>query len=395
MRVSKRAPTPAARGIASTEPAALLPLVESLYAATYDRDGWAPFLRRYGDAVRGTTTGLLAQDVRHDRGAVDVFVGFDPTWLRRYREYYSRLNPWIMQRKDLLQPGAVATSQMICPDSDVFRTEYYGEFLRPQGIFHGLRGVILREDSRVYALTTLRPSVKGPFGQPELQVLRALMPHLQTALQIQRRMAGLQEVRDAASAAFDYMAFGAILLDSSGQPLVINRSAKQVLDERDGLTVGCNGLHAATAMETAHLRRLISDATATSAGHGLGAGGLLNVSRPSLRRPLAVLVAPLGRRDLGLASRRAFVAVFVSDPERNPESPPELLQRLYALTPAEGRLVRLLVQGNTLEAAAEELAISRHTARTHLKSVFSKTGARRQADLLRMVLTGPAALRHD
>lgn len=370
-------------------------LIEHLYAAGSNPDGWPRFLTTYADAVGGTTTGLLTQDIREDRGAVDIFVRFDPTWMRRYREYYSRINPWITQRKDLLEVGSIVTSQMICPDSQVLRSEYYADFLQPQGIFHGLRAVILREDSRVYALTTLRPASNGAFGPREIDLVKALMPHLQRTLQIRRRFADLERIQDAASAAFDLMAFGLILLDSAGRVLIINRSAREIIETRDGLSVGGDGLHAATSAETAQLRRLVLAAAATSAGRALASGGAINLSRPSMSRPLAVLVAPLGRRELTLGRTRAHVAVFVTDPERTPEGPPHVLQRLYSLTPAEARLVSLLMQGHTVEAAAEELAISPLTARTQLKGIFGKTGVRRQGDLLRLVLTGPAALRLD
>jgi DNA-binding NarL/FixJ family response regulator len=39
-----------------------------------------------------------------------------------------------------------------------------------------------------------------------------------------------------------------------------------------------------------------------------------------------------------------------------------------------------------IQAAADRLGITRATARTHLQSVFDKTGAHRQAGLVRLVL---------
>jgi DNA-binding CsgD family transcriptional regulator len=38
---------------------------------------------------------------------------------------------------------------------------------------------------------------------------------------------------------------------------------------------------------------------------------------------------------------------------------------------------------------ADLLEISRHTARNHLKRIFEKTGAHRQADVVRLVLSCP------
>jgi DNA-binding CsgD family transcriptional regulator len=59
---------------------------------------------------------------------------------------------------------------------------------------------------------------------------------------------------------------------------------------------------------------------------------------------------------------------------------------VYRLTPAEARLAALLAEGKHLDAAAALLGITLHTARTHLKRIFSKTAAQSQADLVRLVL---------
>ena len=39
------------------------------------------------------------------------------------------------------------------------------------------------------------------------------------------------------------------------------------------------------------------------------------------------------------------------------------------------------------------MGISRETARTHLKHIFAKTGTQRQAELVGLVLGGPAPMR--
>ena len=63
------------------------------------------------------------------------------------------------------------------------------------------------------------------------------------------------------------------------------------------------------------------------------------------------------------------------------------LHRAFALTPCEARLALHLVTGETLRSAAAELHISYETARTQLKSIFSKTGTSRQAELVGLIVT--------
>lgn len=106
--------------------------------------------------------------------------------------------------------------------------------------------------------------------------------------------------------------------------------------------------------------------------------------------PLSVLVVPVGS---GTGGAARGVTLFVSDPEAPPAIHPETLEGLYGLTVAEARLVIALVLGQTLDAVATTTGTSPNTLKNHLKAVFRKTGATRQAELMKLVLTGPAIFR--
>jgi DNA-binding CsgD family transcriptional regulator len=62
------------------------------------------------------------------------------------------------------------------------------------------------------------------------------------------------------------------------------------------------------------------------------------------------------------------------------------LKNRFGLTPAEARIVLRLVSGDSLRSAAKALGIKYETVRTHLKSIFQKTGTRRQAELVIVVI---------
>lgn len=64
---------------------------------------------------------------------------------------------------------------------------------------------------------------------------------------------------------------------------------------------------------------------------------------------------------------------------------------LFGLTPAEACLVAGLVAGYSLEQYAVRRGVSLGTVRGQLKQVLGKTGATRQAELVRLVLSSVAA----
>ena len=67
--------------------------------------------------------------------------------------------------------------------------------------------------------------------------------------------------------------------------------------------------------------------------------------------------------------------------------PIELLRRHFGLTPAEAKLALHLAAGETLRSAEAKLGMTYETARTHLKSIFQKTGTCRQAELVVTIVT--------
>jgi DNA-binding CsgD family transcriptional regulator len=95
------------------------------------------------------------------------------------------------------------------------------------------------------------------------------------------------------------------------------------------------------------------------------------------------------RRELG-AGFAARVAVFIRELGDTAPFPAELFVRRYGITPAESRVMQLLVQGMTPADAAEALGISLPTARTHLARLLDKTGTSRQADLVRLAMSALA-----
>ena len=64
---------------------------------------------------------------------------------------------------------------------------------------------------------------------------------------------------------------------------------------------------------------------------------------------------------------------------------PDFVTRIFGLSPAEARLLPLLLRGCTPQQIAQELGVKVTTVRSQLSSVFAKTGATRQQDLIRLL----------
>lgn len=69
------------------------------------------------------------------------------------------------------------------------------------------------------------------------------------------------------------------------------------------------------------------------------------------------------------------------------------LRQLLGLTPALARLAAALAAGETVAEQAEKAGVTQGTARNQLKELFARTGTQRQAELVRVLLSGVAQLR--
>ena len=168
--------------------------------------------------------------------------------------------------------------------------------------------------------------------------------------------------------------------------------AEQILKEEDGLTARAGQLEAASAHQSVELRRLIGGISEFRTNTESELDHVISLSRPSMKRPLAVLIAPIPCVDATWPLAHTAVALFVSDPDRLPRLPVDELMALYGLSPAEARLAVALIEEVSLKTAAERLAITEGTARVYLKRIFNKTDVKSQAALMKLLLTGPAAL---
>lgn len=366
----------------------LLPLVYELGA-----EGWRPLLDAVG---RRTGSGLVAvhrYDFKRRRGDLEhgALVA-DESWRAAYREHFSALNPYVRGNRRRLRTDRAVLGSELLPLGDLAATEFYCDFLRPQKLHHSI-GIVARSDAAVnVSLTALRAEGRGAYTTEEQRLFTLLGPHLRQALEVRGRLGELELTLEGLAAALDRLPQGALLLDDADRPLVVNRRAEEVLAEDDGLSLGATGLAAARSDETARLRRLLAPGSDRDEDRLARAGGALRLPRPSCREPLSLLVThlPLRRR---LGHHAGLKLVFVSDPDAAPRTTTGALRQLYGLTPAEARLTDRLLRGRSLTRAASDLGISVHTARTHLKRVFAKTGTHRQAELVRRCLQGVAGLR--
>jgi DNA-binding CsgD family transcriptional regulator/PAS domain-containing protein len=281
--------------------------------------------------------------------------------------------------------GTIVYREQIWTDREYQMSPIFNDIIRPQKLWHWAFAPLILERDVFIPMGVLRTAETPLFDRQSADLMSSLLPHLVRALQVSLRLDILRTRAETAEALIDRLSIGVILVDEAGGVIQVNKAANAVLCIGDGLTAYRGHLNTRSSDQTKALRRLIGNAAQTSQGIGSQSGGAMSVSRPSEKRPLAVLVAPLRTEDTIFEMPHVCAIVFVSDPEQEPRLPLDALSDLYHLTPQQTALVRRLAAGDTLDAAGEELGITRNTARTHLRLIFDKTGVRSQTQLARLL----------
>lgn len=182
------------------------------------------------------------------------------------------------------------------------------------------------------------------------------------------------------AAAFDAVDVAMLVLTPNASLLYATAKGEELLDANDPLVVSRSGrVTAARPAAAEDLRRLLAGAVAGKVG-AVALDGSDGERRYSL---LAVALA--AHEEAGTP-----IALFLQEVGRPTRLSGNVLAAVYGLTRAEGRLAEALANGMSTAEAAGSFGISPLTARTQLKSIFAKTGTSRQADLVRLMLTGPA-----
>jgi hypothetical protein len=113
---------------------AILSTVERIYDATLADDAWQSALESIVDLVRGKHAMLLAREPAHVTLAASARM--DERGFARFLS--PEATGWLDAATQALPAGLVAIQSHHVSDRDFERTDFYNEFVRPVGGFHGM-----------------------------------------------------------------------------------------------------------------------------------------------------------------------------------------------------------------------------------------------------------------
>jgi DNA-binding CsgD family transcriptional regulator len=351
--------------------------IDALYDAAVGHEDWGLALQQLATLFNAGFADLCSwtHDRQHvsglahglDRDDYDgVLLGF---WFNR--------NVW-SRKKPARIPGEVLSTRSMVPREDLRRSEMYRAYLESRGLHEGLRFTLWADQTGLGDVSLLRPWSGGAFGPAEVALGRMIIPHLQRATTITRRLREADFRLDGASGGAAAGDMAAIAFDRGGRPFWFNTTARQMVERGMPLRLVSGQLRAATQAATAALAAAVARA---AAGHQ---GGAVMLPRSDAQGSVNAIVVALSHRDDWSLPVPPAAMIYLRAPD--PQAPDaEALRALFGLTAAEGELARDLQGGATIAEVAARTGRSQNTLRTHLARLLQKTGTTRQIELVRLL----------
>jgi len=367
-------------------------IVSGIYDAVLNPSHWPSVLEDTCKVLNAAAAGLNVHDTTSRVAQLVYSWGDDPRYSALYIERLAQLNPFVTASAGAKTGDIQCVSEMMS-DEEYRASPFYKEYCVPQGYGDVMAVILERTATMLATVSVVRMERDGPFDSETMRFIRMLAPHFRRAALIGRVIEFHRSEAEVLTEALDQFSGAIFLVDADGRIQFANTAAKSLLGQPSPLTVAHGRLVAHNGDAMKALRAGIAAAAVSDAAFGVHADAI-PLDDLSRTRWLGHLLPLMGgqRRSIG-RSFNAVAALFVRQQPDHVQSWQNIAQ-IYRLTPTEQRVLQTLVELGGVPETAAKLGVAVGTVKTHLQSLFDKTGVRRQVELVKLVAETESPFRH-
>ena len=369
----------------TTEIEQLSQVLAAFYDATLDPVTWPAALEAACAYLDGAAANIFWQDPVAQSALVFHSWNDNPDFVKSYVNHYVRLNPFF-PAITFIDPGVIFSGGDIIPHAEFQKSRFFEEWVDPQG-FIDVVGVNLYRFSTSAACFSVRRSRAQGVVDPEMRRRMTLIaPHVRRAVMIGREIDRQKSMSTKLGAILDSVTSGAFLVDATGRVDFTNEAGDALLKAGTLLKLRDGALTVVDPAANRALRAsLATTAVGTDVSLGHGSPSILLASQTGERFLAHILPLSSGARQKASLGYCATAAIFVRRAEIPVMSGVEAVARSHKLTFSEIRVLQAVGTGGSIREIADALGLTSATVKTHLASIFRRTGARRRSDLLRQI----------
>lgn len=352
-------------------------LVRALYASLIADAPWHGFLTELRDQLDAQFATLIVSRGAGAAPSLMVSPMGDPKGIEDYCDHLFRIDPFTD-----LPEGRVVSQFEHLTERGYKQSAFYRDYLQFEDTSHIL-GFDLRTGGFATRIRITRTGGGAAFDARERRCCDRIIPHIRQAMEIYQRLEASRSEHAVYSGAIEQFALGAIILDEHNDVIRCNAVAQAILTEMDGIALAGRRLTLGKAGADNEFRAFLRMSRAAPGGPN----PVFRVERPSGRRDIGIIARPVATADYLHAAGAPALALYLADPERQMQVNARALRELFDLTPTEAAISACVANGLSVRESAARLGIASNTVRTHLRSIFAKTGVSRQSQLVHLVHT--------
>lgn len=363
-------------------------LVGEIYDAAVDPAQRNAALEQVSNFVGGCAATILSRDTARLSIEIHQHFGTESRFRQLYRDRYVELDPLLDRHLNFTAEQTIGVADVM-PHEDFLATSFYREWVEPQGAIDLATVALEKSDARTTILQVLRHRSRGTVDEPMRERMRLLAPHIQRSRIMGRQIRARSHTVDDLADVLDKLSTAICLLDADGRVVHANAAGRQLFADASLLALIGDRIVARNTQTDKIFRGLFE----TSSGAGAHSTGRRIELATSVDGHHYLLHAFPLQRERNLRRDVATTVLFVQRASMLPALAPGAIAAAFRLTPSELRVLMAIVEIGGVPDIAARLGIAETTVKTHLGRLFEKTGAGRQADLVKIAagFTAPFA----
>jgi DNA-binding CsgD family transcriptional regulator len=367
----------------------LIRLSNLAVSAALDPGRWQVFLDTLSCSL-GTRvcTQLIGYDDLTKATPLTFSSGYDPYILELYDEHYADKNPFAANFATC-KVGDVVSTHQLCRPETLKKTQFYADLLLPLEDITGGGGSMLALDGdRMFLLGgNMRSKDRDKYEDDWLRLCAQLAPVIRQSLEINRTISGLTFEKWAAEQHLMGSGTAIFVIDTAMRIHYACAEAQKLL--ASGSLVGCGfdrRLHFRSEEDQGRFAGFVQ--LQSMSGYDVFRNWQATDGRGRnwACRSIGLQLGDLDKTPFGVFMNKAVSAVLLAvRPEAGSDTFLAQMQKKLGLSPAEAATVLKLADGRTPAEIAQDREISIYTVRNQIKAALSKTGSRRQAELVRSI----------
>lgn len=353
----------------------LLELVGSIYETALDPAAMPRVLGKLAGALDANVAQLCSSDpATGSMLASVVSSGASRKAHDAYVSYYGAIDPRRKQAETMPSGTAVRCHEHF-DERYVSRSEFYQDFYIPIGQRWNMGIHYDNGDGTCTSIGVSRPVGARAFEDEATREFMRIIPHLQKASMLQRRLASQVATGLDAQGLLAALPIGGVLLDARGCVMQTNAAAVDALADLSLRYVGdflCFNepdrqlvwLRAIESVSNEHLPRTLALASEAGMSWRVHLIPLQLVAKATDAADSHLMLAAFERMQVGIEQRLAS------------------LRARFGLTKVQTEVLARLLSGASVKQIAQQRDASVNTIRTHVKSIFEKTACRSQRELI-------------